>query len=69
MVRVTGRQSLWKVSPGDAERLPGFEIGDWVIIHCRCEGCEQKVKKLLQKIDGTSTGEYLLGCGFVRGVL
>ncbi|XP_027340639.1 E3 ubiquitin-protein ligase KEG-like isoform X2 [Abrus precatorius] len=29
-VRVTGRQSLWKVSPGDAERLPGFEVGDWV---------------------------------------
>lgn len=28
--RVTGRQSLWKVSPGDAERLPGFEVGDWV---------------------------------------
>ncbi|KAK7284329.1 hypothetical protein RJT34_19074 [Clitoria ternatea] len=23
-----------------------------VNIHCRCEGCEQKVKKLLQKIDG-----------------
>jgi E3 ubiquitin-protein ligase KEG len=21
---------LWKVSPGDAERLPGFEVGDWV---------------------------------------
>ncbi|KAK7317976.1 hypothetical protein RJT34_02650 [Clitoria ternatea] len=30
VVRVTGRQSLWKVSPGDAERLPGFEVGDWV---------------------------------------
>ncbi|XP_061346530.1 E3 ubiquitin-protein ligase KEG-like, partial [Gastrolobium bilobum] len=29
-VRATGRQSLWKVSPGDAERLPGFEVGDWV---------------------------------------
>ncbi|KAK7271492.1 hypothetical protein RJT34_27441 [Clitoria ternatea] len=29
-VKVTGRQSLWKVSPGDAERLPGFEVGDWV---------------------------------------
>ncbi|KAK7322624.1 hypothetical protein VNO77_26013 [Canavalia gladiata] len=29
-VRVTGRQNLWKVSPGDAERLPGFEVGDWV---------------------------------------
>ncbi|KAE9621535.1 hypothetical protein Lal_00033022 [Lupinus albus] len=29
-VRVTGRHSLWKVSPGDAERLPGFEVGDWV---------------------------------------
>ncbi|KAM1157812.1 hypothetical protein ACFX1X_028683 [Malus domestica] len=28
--RVTGRQSLWKVSPGDAERLSGFEVGDWV---------------------------------------
>ncbi|XP_045819942.1 E3 ubiquitin-protein ligase KEG isoform X2 [Trifolium pratense] len=28
--KVTGRQSLWKVSPGDAERLPGFEVGDWV---------------------------------------
>ncbi|KAE8038428.1 hypothetical protein FH972_010939 [Carpinus fangiana] len=29
-VRVAGRQSLWKVSPGDAERLSGFEVGDWV---------------------------------------
>ncbi|XP_030966830.1 E3 ubiquitin-protein ligase KEG [Quercus lobata] len=29
-VRVTGRQSLWRVSPGDAERLSGFEVGDWV---------------------------------------
>ncbi|CAI9102796.1 OLC1v1001140C2 [Oldenlandia corymbosa var. corymbosa] len=29
-VRVPGRQSLWKVSPGDAERLSGFEVGDWV---------------------------------------
>ncbi|KAI4323566.1 hypothetical protein L6164_023161 [Bauhinia variegata] len=29
-VRVTGRQSLWKVSPGDAEQLPGLEVGDWV---------------------------------------
>lgn len=29
-VKVTGRQGLWKVSPGDAERLPGFEVGDWV---------------------------------------
>ncbi|KAL2656279.1 hypothetical protein AAZV13_04G111900 [Glycine max] len=29
-VRVTGRQNLWKVSPGDAERVPGFEVGDWV---------------------------------------
>lgn len=29
-MKVTGRQSLWKVSPGDAERLPGIEVGDWV---------------------------------------
>ncbi|KAI3448779.1 hypothetical protein Pfo_005444 [Paulownia fortunei] len=29
-VKVVGRHSLWKVSPGDAERLPGFEVGDWV---------------------------------------
>ncbi|XP_031285441.1 E3 ubiquitin-protein ligase KEG isoform X2 [Pistacia vera] len=29
-VRVTGRHSLWRVSPGDAERLSGFEVGDWV---------------------------------------
>ncbi|OWM78462.1 hypothetical protein CDL15_Pgr016186 [Punica granatum] len=29
-VKVAGRQSLWKVSPGDAEQLPGFEVGDWV---------------------------------------
>lgn len=28
--KVSGRRSLWKVSPGDAERLPGFEVGDWV---------------------------------------
>lgn len=29
-MKVTGRHSLWKVSPGDAERLPGIEVGDWV---------------------------------------
>ncbi|XP_042520252.1 E3 ubiquitin-protein ligase KEG isoform X2 [Macadamia integrifolia] len=29
-VRVAGRESLWRVAPGDAERLPGFEVGDWV---------------------------------------
>ncbi|PHU09809.1 E3 ubiquitin-protein ligase KEG [Capsicum chinense] len=29
-VRVVGRDILWKVSPGDAERLSGFEVGDWV---------------------------------------
>nr|TKS08858.1 E3 ubiquitin-protein ligase KEG isoform X2 [Populus alba] len=29
-VRVTGRLRLWKVSPGGAERLSGFEVGDWV---------------------------------------
>ncbi|XP_039051688.1 E3 ubiquitin-protein ligase KEG-like isoform X1 [Hibiscus syriacus] len=29
-VRVSGRHSLWKLSPGDAEKLSGFEVGDWV---------------------------------------
>ncbi|XP_050234295.1 E3 ubiquitin-protein ligase KEG isoform X2 [Mercurialis annua] len=29
-VRVAGRHKPWKVSPGDAERLSGFEVGDWV---------------------------------------
>ncbi|KAE8714739.1 E3 ubiquitin-protein ligase KEG [Hibiscus syriacus] len=29
-VRVAGRDSLWKLSPGDAEKLSGFEVGDWV---------------------------------------
>ncbi|CAA0831427.1 E3 ubiquitin-protein ligase KEG [Striga hermonthica] len=29
-VKVAGRHSLWKVSPGDAERLPDFEVGNWV---------------------------------------
>ncbi|XP_020597993.1 E3 ubiquitin-protein ligase KEG isoform X2 [Phalaenopsis equestris] len=29
-VRVAGRSNLWKVAPGDAERLSGFEVGDWV---------------------------------------
>ncbi|XP_072984239.1 E3 ubiquitin-protein ligase KEG [Typha latifolia] len=29
-IRVSGRNSLWKVAPGDAERLSGFEVGDWV---------------------------------------
>ncbi|CAL5428157.1 unnamed protein product [Camellia sinensis] len=29
-VRVAGRVCLWKVAPGDAERLPGFVVGDWV---------------------------------------
>ncbi|KAF5810660.1 putative protein kinase TKL-Pl-1 family transcription factor C2H2 family [Helianthus annuus] len=28
--KVAGRHSLWKVSPGDAEVLSGFEVGDWV---------------------------------------
>ncbi|GFZ20620.1 protein kinases;ubiquitin-protein ligase [Actinidia rufa] len=29
-VRVAGRVSLWKVAPGDAERIPGLVVGDWV---------------------------------------
>ncbi|XP_011024982.1 PREDICTED: E3 ubiquitin-protein ligase KEG-like [Populus euphratica] len=29
-VRVARRASLWKVSPGDAERLSGLAVGDWV---------------------------------------
>lgn len=29
-VKVAGRINLWKVAPGDAERLTGFEVGDWV---------------------------------------
>ncbi|KAL6514888.1 hypothetical protein OROGR_020467 [Orobanche gracilis] len=29
-VKVAGRHCLWKISPGDAERLPDFEVGDWV---------------------------------------
>ncbi|KAJ6818499.1 E3 ubiquitin-protein ligase KEG [Iris pallida] len=29
-VKVAGRSSLWKVAPGDAERLSGYEVGDWV---------------------------------------
>ncbi|KAG0503137.1 hypothetical protein HPP92_003209 [Vanilla planifolia] len=29
-VSVAGRSNLWKVAPGDAERLSGFEVGDWV---------------------------------------
>ncbi|XP_038995389.1 E3 ubiquitin-protein ligase KEG-like [Hibiscus syriacus] len=29
-VRVAGKHSLWKLSPGDAEKLSGFEVGDWV---------------------------------------
>ncbi|XP_015894742.1 E3 ubiquitin-protein ligase KEG isoform X1 [Ziziphus jujuba] len=29
-VKVAGRRTFWKVSPGDAERLSGFEVGDWV---------------------------------------
>ncbi|KAJ8774243.1 hypothetical protein K2173_009674 [Erythroxylum novogranatense] len=29
-LRVAGKHGLWKVSPGDAERLSGFEVGDWV---------------------------------------
>ncbi|XP_058226000.1 E3 ubiquitin-protein ligase KEG isoform X1 [Rhododendron vialii] len=28
--KVAGRLSWWKVSPGDADRLSGFEVGDWV---------------------------------------
>eukprot|EP00249_Psilotum_nudum_P023910 c29025_g1_i1 orf=417-5300(+) len=29
-VKVPGRSTLWKVAAGDAERLSGFEVGDWV---------------------------------------
>lgn len=29
-VKVAGRASLWRVSPGDAECMSGFEVGDWV---------------------------------------
>lgn len=29
-VKVAGRSTFWKVAPGDAERLSGFEVGDWV---------------------------------------
>lgn len=29
-VKIAGRHSLWRVSPGDAERLSGFKVGDWV---------------------------------------
>lgn len=29
-MRVAGKHRLWKVSPGDAEQLSGFEVGDWV---------------------------------------
>lgn len=29
-IKVSGRKSLWKVAPGDAERLSAFEVGDWV---------------------------------------
>ncbi|CAN6992619.1 unnamed protein product [Brassica oleracea var. botrytis] len=28
--QVTGRQTLWSVSPEDVELLSGFEVGDWV---------------------------------------
>ena len=27
---MAGRVSLWKVAPGDAERLSGLAVGDWV---------------------------------------
>nr|CAB3465350.1 unnamed protein product [Digitaria exilis] len=29
-IKVSGRKNLWKVAPGDAERLSAFEVGDWV---------------------------------------
>lgn len=29
-MKVAGRHSFWKVSPGDAEKLPDLEVGDWV---------------------------------------
>jgi len=29
-VKVAGRSTLWKVAPGDAEPLSGFEVCDWV---------------------------------------
>ncbi|KAF7119469.1 hypothetical protein RHSIM_Rhsim13G0208400 [Rhododendron simsii] len=32
-VTVAGRVSMWKVAPSDAERLPGFVVGDWVRVN------------------------------------
>lgn len=29
-VRVASKSTFWKVAPGDAEHLSGFEVGDWV---------------------------------------
>ncbi|KAI5068319.1 hypothetical protein GOP47_0016664 [Adiantum capillus-veneris] len=29
-IKVAGRPSFWRVSPGDVECLSGFEVGDWV---------------------------------------
>ncbi|KGN48095.1 E3 ubiquitin-protein ligase KEG [Cucumis sativus] len=31
-VRVSGRKKLWRVAPGDAEKLSGLAVGDWVRI-------------------------------------
>eukprot|EP00850_Spirogloea_muscicola_P008200 SM000043S15828 [mRNA] locus=s43:431291:439771:+ [translate_table: standard] len=37
-VRVEGRASMWRLSPGDAERLSGYLVGDWVRLRDRGTG-------------------------------
>ncbi|KAJ6944403.1 hypothetical protein NC652_009713 [Populus alba x Populus x berolinensis] len=46
-VRVTGRLRLWKVSPGGAERLSGFEVGDWMLKRYLVSKCGSMLKRYL----------------------
>ncbi|KAL3599605.1 hypothetical protein D5086_007523 [Populus alba] len=60
-VRVTGRLRLWKVSPGGAERLSGFEVGDWILRLNRYLKCEwEKLRE-----DVSSWKSVAPGSGFV----
>ncbi|KAK7285519.1 hypothetical protein RJT34_20293 [Clitoria ternatea] len=56
VVRVTRRQSLWKVSPRDAEQLPGFEVGDWDRILClpglwRGDPLDLEIEKMFEVVE------------------
>ncbi|KAJ7949366.1 E3 ubiquitin-protein ligase KEG [Quillaja saponaria] len=63
-VRVAGQQSLWKVSPGDAERLSGFEVGDWDSGYLELACCFRKGRSIthytdVEKVPCFKIGQYV----------